>query len=201
MEEIGQVTKPGGRLVLVVPAFPGLLAERDENLGHLRRYTKAALKALPRDAEVIVAELFPIVVEWHRTHLQSLKVPLDDRRVRIHEGDVGGLLGFGNNNRFHAIALDTDNGPDATCLSSNASFYDEVGIERIKQSLEPKGVLAVWSAHEDPKFSRRLGVAGFDVITETVRGYQRKGARHTIFLARLGGGRRRGSQHNRRRSR
>ena len=150
---------------------------------------RAALEALPRDAEVVVAEVFPIVVEWHRRYLGSLQVPLDDPRVRIHEGDVDGLLRFDGKNRFHAIVLDTDNGPDATCLSSNASFYDEVGIERMKQSLEPEGVLAVWSAHDDAKFSRRLGKAGFRVSTETVRGHQRKGPRHTIFLATLGDGR------------
>ncbi len=144
---------------------------------------RAALDALPVGAEVVVGEVFPIVVAWHETHLQSLGVPLDDQRVRVHDGDVSDLLGFGERDHYDAIVLDTDNGPDATCLSSNASLYDDLGIERIKQSLEPGGVLAVWSAHPDPKFSRRLRRHGFSVETETVRGHRRKGPRHTIFLA------------------
>ncbi len=144
---------------------------------------RAVLDALPRDAEIVVGEVFPIVVTWHKTHLQDLRVPLDDPRVRVHAGDVIDLLGLDRSDRFHAIVLDTDNGPDATCLSSNASLYDDQGIERIKQSLEPGGVLAVWSAHADPKFERRLHRHGFSVTTETVRGYRRKGPRHTIFLA------------------
>jgi len=144
---------------------------------------RAALDALPGDAEVVVSEVFPIVVAWHETHLRSLGVPLDDPRVRVHDGDVADLLGVDGRDRYHAIVLDTDNGPDATCLSSNASLYDDLGIERIKRSLEPGGVLAVWSAHIDPKFSRRLCRHGFSVTTETVRGHRRKGPRHTIFLA------------------
>ena len=144
---------------------------------------RAALDALPVGAEVVVGEVFPIVVAWHETHLQSLGVPLDDQRVRVHDGDVSDLLGFDERDRYHAIVLDTDNGPDATCLSSNASLYDDLGIERIKQSLEPGGVFAVWSAHPDPKFSRRLRRGGFAVQTETVRGHRQKGSRHTIFLA------------------
>ncbi len=144
---------------------------------------RSALDTLPDGAEVVVGEVFPIVVAWHQTHLQSLGVPLDDPRVRVHEGDVSDLLGWDGRHRYHAIVLDTDNGPDATCLPSNASLYDDLGIERIKQSLEPGGVLAVWSAHTDPKFSRRLRRHGFSVTMETVRGHRRKGPRHTIFLA------------------
>ncbi len=144
---------------------------------------QAALAVLPERAEVVVAEVFPIVVEWHTRHLQSLGVPLGDHRVRLYEGDVGNLLRLNGGDRYQAVMLDTDNGPDATCLSSNASLYDDLGVEGIKQSLEPGGVLAVWSAHPDPKFSRRLRRAGFAVRTETVRGHRRKGSRHTIFVA------------------
>ena len=144
---------------------------------------QAALDTLPSHAEVIVAEVFPIIIKWHERHLQSLGVPLNDQRVRVHEGDVGDLLGFDDRDRYQAIVLDTDNGPDATCLSSNASLYDDRGIERIKKSLEPGGVLAVWSAHSDRKFSQRLWRHGFSVKTETVRGHRRKGPQHKIFLA------------------
>ncbi len=144
----------------------------------------AALEVLPREAEVVQAEVFPVVLEWHHKHLQSLAVPLDDPRVRIHIGDVARLIARHEGPRFHAILLDTDNGPDATCVDSNVSLYDDSGVALTRAALEPGGTLAVWSAHREPTFTRRLRRAGFRVREEIVRGHGRKGPRHTIFLAR-----------------
>ena len=111
---------------------------------------KSALQALPADAEVVQAEAFPIVVEWHRRHLQGLAAPLDDPRVHIHIGDVVDLVRHHSGPRYAAILLDTDNGPDAMCIDTNASLYDETGIEIIRSTLRPGGTLAVWSAHAAP---------------------------------------------------
>ena len=44
--EIFRVLKPGGRLLVTVPAFPSLWSEHDEALHHFRRYTKPRLKDL-----------------------------------------------------------------------------------------------------------------------------------------------------------
>lgn len=144
---------------------------------------KAALEALSDDAEVVQAEMFPVILEWHRQHLQSLAVPLDEPRVRLHIGDVAELIRRHDGPPYNAILLDTDNGPDAMCIGSNASLYDEAGLELIKLALQPGGILAVWSAHDAPAFSKRLRRSGFKVSTEIVRGHGRKGPRHTIFLA------------------
>jgi len=143
----------------------------------------AALEVLPPGAEVVQAEVFPVVLEWHREHLQSLAVPLDDPRVRVQIDDVSRLIARGDGPRFDAILLDTDNGPDALCIGANASLYDTPGIERIKAALQPRGTLAVWSAHPDPAFVRRLRRAGFRVHQERVRGHRGKGPRHTVFVA------------------
>jgi hypothetical protein len=43
--------------------------------------------------------------------------------------------------------------------------------------------LAVWSAHPDSGFSRRLRDAGFAVETHGIRAGRDKGARHTIWIA------------------
>jgi SAM-dependent methyltransferase len=40
-----ELLAPGGRLVLLVPAFPGLYGSLDRALGHYRRYTRALLRA------------------------------------------------------------------------------------------------------------------------------------------------------------
>ncbi|MEO8405400.1 MAG: class I SAM-dependent methyltransferase [Chitinophagaceae bacterium] len=39
-----QLLKPGGHLVILSPAFPGLFSPFDKAIGHYRRYTKASLK-------------------------------------------------------------------------------------------------------------------------------------------------------------
>lgn len=144
---------------------------------------KAALEVLPPDAEVIQAEVFPIVVAWHREHLEALAVPLDDERVRVEIADVARFIAHHEGSPFDAILLDTDNGPDAMCVGSNAALYGDGGIELIRAALRPGGALAVWSAHRDPSFVRRLRRARFRVREETVRGHAGKGPRHTIYLA------------------
>lgn len=46
MAQLAQAVAAGGRLVVDAPAFPALHGKRDAALGHLRRYTKAQLRAL-----------------------------------------------------------------------------------------------------------------------------------------------------------
>ncbi len=44
LERFQQILPPGGRVVLLVPAFQALYGPIDANLGHFRRYTKASLR-------------------------------------------------------------------------------------------------------------------------------------------------------------
>jgi hypothetical protein len=54
---------------------------------------RAALGALGKDAEVVIAELVPAVVRWNREFLGQLAAhPLRDRRVRVKEQDVGHVM-------------------------------------------------------------------------------------------------------------
>ena len=146
---------------------------------------RATLDIIPRDAEVVVAELAPAVVEWNRGVLGPLAgYPLKDRRVRIIMGDVADALRscFA---RFDAILLDVDNGPSAFTSEDNARLYSDVGLTAAREALKPGGVLAVWSAREDRKFEQRLRYNGFAAQTERVRARLKKGGpRHVIFLAR-----------------
>jgi len=43
VDELGRVMRPGGWLLLCVPAFPALSGRHDELFGHLRRYTRGPL--------------------------------------------------------------------------------------------------------------------------------------------------------------
>lgn len=145
---------------------------------------RAALGALPQDAQVTVAELVPEVVSWARGPMAEIhKGSLDDPRVKIHIGDVGALI-RSNSRHFDAILLDVDNGPDGLTRTSNDSLYDLTGLHAAKSALRPKGVLAVWSSAPDAAFTRRLHQVGFTAEEVNVRANgKRGGARHTLWFA------------------
>ena len=46
LAECHRVLRPGGLLVVLVPAWPSLWSERDDRAGHLRRYTRSSLRAV-----------------------------------------------------------------------------------------------------------------------------------------------------------
>lgn len=50
VEEIKRVLKPGGRVLIAVPADPRLWSEHDDAVSHLRRYTRESLTKLFEDA-------------------------------------------------------------------------------------------------------------------------------------------------------
>lgn len=144
----------------------------------------AALKVLGEDAEVVVAELVPGVVEWNRGPLGAAAGrPLDDPRTRVSLGDVGELLRR-EPGGFDAIMLDVDNGPEGLTRRENDWLYSPRGLAAAQQALRPEGVLAVWSAGQDPVFTERLRRVGLLVEEVTVRAHRPgKGAKHRIWLA------------------
>ena len=149
---------------------------------------RATLDALPTAASVIVAELLPTVVEWNRNVLAALADhPLKDRRVEVIVGDVADTIAS-SRDRFDAVLLDVDNGPDAFTATGNDRLYGDAGLAAIKRSLKSGGIVGVWSAWESRKFQQRLRYAGFDVKVEHVRARLKKGGpHHTIFLGRIRG--------------
>ena len=145
---------------------------------------RAALAALGPDAGIAVAELVPAVVKWARGPMTEVfGDSLADPRVSIHEGDVGQLIRSGPS-AFDAILLDVDNGPEGLTRDSNDVLYDLQGLGAARTALRPGGVLAVWAARPDLKFTQRLRKAGFDVDEVTVRANKaRAGAKHVIWIA------------------
>ncbi len=143
----------------------------------------AALAHLGRDATVVVVELVPAVVTWNREHLGHLAGhPLRDPRVKVRVEDVGAVM-RASPAAFDAILLDVDNGPEGLTRAGNDALYGRAGLAVARAALRQKGVLAVWSARPDPAFTRRLRAAGFRVDEQEVRARERKGAKHTIWLA------------------
>lgn len=144
----------------------------------------AALQSLGPDAQVVVAELVPAVVEWNRGPLAACAGhPLEDARATVREGDVAKIL-QNERNAFDAILLDVDNGPEGLTHKHNDWLYSIDGLTAAYSALRPEGVLAVWSAGPDDEFTQRLRKVGFDVDVQRVRAHgSHKKARHVIWLA------------------
>ena len=142
---------------------------------------RAALAGLPKDAQVVVAELVPQVLDWARGPMSELAAGcLDDKRVTIHTGDVVEAIARGN---FDAVLLDVDNGPDGLSRAGNDRLYAVRGLEMTRKALRPGGMLAVWSAGPSKLFTTNLQRAGFKVEELQVRANKGRGVRHVIWVA------------------
>jgi spermidine synthase len=145
---------------------------------------RAALAVLPAGSSVLVAELVPEIIDWARGPMARLTAGcLDDPRVTLVGGDVGEVIG-GARHEYDAILLDVDNGPDGLTRVGNDGLYSDAGLKAAKAALVKRGILAVWSAGDDPAFTRRLAANGF--VPNPIRTRARangKGAQHSIWLA------------------
>lgn len=145
---------------------------------------RAALEALPDRASVTVAELIPEIIEWARGPMAELTAGcLDDPRVEVAQTDVAALIGEARD-KYDAVLLDVDNGPDGLTRPENDRLYSSSGLATARSALKPGGILAIWSAATDDAFTRRLRQSGFVVDQVAVRARANgKGPRHTIWFA------------------
>jgi spermidine synthase len=144
---------------------------------------RAALAGFGADAGFVVAELVPAVIAWARGPMAELTAGcLEDPRVTIQEGDVGGMIASGRAG-FDAILLDVDNGPDGLSRAANDRLYTQRGLETARKALRPKGLLAIWSAAPSDAFTNRLRRAGFVVDVIQARANKGRGVRHVIWAA------------------
>jgi spermidine synthase len=148
---------------------------------------RAVLDTLPATAEVVVAELNPVVHAWCRGPLAVLtNSAVSDPRVTVEIGDVARRIRQsavqGGEARFDAIVLDLYRGPHLKTHQRDDPLYGSRAIENARAALKPGGVLAVWGENYDEGFVKRLQSAGFTVTTQRPG---RGGLRHAVFLARL----------------
>jgi len=147
---------------------------------------EAALDNLPADAEVVVAELNPIMVKWCRGPIAHFTGgAVDDPRVKIVIDDVAAVIRFaaikGQGNRFDAIILDLYDGPHGGAPGRGEYLYGDMAIALSSSALKAGGVFAVWSEDPDKAFEKRLKAAGFSVIRQRPG---RGGRRHVVYIAR-----------------
>jgi hypothetical protein len=87
--------------------------------------------------------------------------------------------------RWHAILLDVDNGPDAFTSAANARLYGQRGLVACKHALVAGGVLGVWSVADDRGFTGRLQSAGFEVTRHRVAARPNSSVKHVVWIARV----------------
>lgn len=147
----------------------------------LRRLVEIA----PADAEIVVVELLPAIVEWNRTHLAGLNGGcLADPRVRVVVADVRTFLFTSTPGTYDAMLLDVDNGPSAMVNEDNEKLYSGRGLQRILNLLPAGGRLCVWSASIDERFTARMERIGFEV--NVVRAKTHKGSHCSAYAIFVG---------------
>ena len=178
----------GSEMMLAELSCPEIAERKNANVligGLGMGYTlSAALRLLHPDADVLLAELVPSVVEWNKNVLGSLAGdPLKDSRVTVVIEDVINIIN-NNTSAFDAILLDVDNGPNSLTQEGNDELYSMSGVAMIHRALRPGGVVAVWSSSPDTGFMQRLNRSSFHVLEKKVRGRtHKKGPVHTIWIA------------------
>lgn len=144
----------------------------------------AALRILPADAQVVVAELVAGIISWNENPDYALAgAALRDTRVDLRHADVVTVLEE-NPGAFDAIMLDVDNGAEPLSTAANAPLYRIAGIRMASAALRPGGRIAYWSAGDDPTFATALRDAGLLVEVARARAHATSGGWHTLFVAR-----------------
>ena len=106
---------------------------------------------------VDLLELEEAVIRWNRGVLRQVNGgALEDTRVQIHMEDLVQFLqrkkDEKHNALYHAIVLDTDNGPHWLSRDANRLLYNTRGTTLLKERLLPGGTLSVWSASPVPAY-------------------------------------------------
>ena len=143
----------------------------------------AALRILPPDARVVVAELVADVIAWNNNADWALAGDaMRDPRVTIIHDDVGNVL-RSNPGAFDAIMMDVDNGAESFTTGSNKKLYGEKGIRTAMAALRPGGRIAYWSVDTEPAFVRALKGFGLSVQVHKVRSHATSGGYNSVIVA------------------
>ena len=161
-------------------------------------FSLAEAAAEPRWGRITVVEREPAIIAWHRgdpdapggdagrgaAHGPLARISaaaLADPRTEVVQADLTTLL-RAPGDRYDALCLDVDNGPDWTVTEDNRGLYTPEGLAACRDRLTPGGVLAVWSARPSPAFEDALRRAGFTAVrTEEVS--VARGAPDVVHLA------------------
>ncbi len=144
-------------------------------------FSAAEALRCPHTSAVTVIEREPAVIGWHASHLRGFSGgALEDPRVRVERADLLDWLAT-TADRYDALCLDIDNGPEWTVTEGNSALYGPAGLELMAARLRPGGALAVWSAGAAPAFEARLRERFGDVVALPVQ--VARGEPDLVYLA------------------
>lgn len=95
MADLVGLLKPGGRLVLTVPAMPSLFGPKDRRVGHYRRYTRSSLLELYRKNQLRVLNVrywngLGVPISW--VSLKLLRREVDESARRSDRGAIKAFI-------------------------------------------------------------------------------------------------------------
>jgi spermidine synthase len=129
----------------------------------------AVLRDFGATSDVVVSELVPEVVEWHRGPLSEVSHgAIDDPRVSVQAIDVAKLI-RGERGAFDAILLDVDNGPRGLTSKANDWLYTLAGLRAAHEALRPRGILDGRSTGARTRRRGRLALPHLDRAPHVIR--------------------------------
>lgn len=144
---------------------------------------QAALAALPKAAQVTVAELNSRVIDWCRGPARTAaNGAAHDTRVQFIVGDVTEEIARAaerESGRYDAILWDLYVGPSDGPRAANDPLYGTRSLRRTYAALRPGGVFGVWGEGRSSSFEARLRHVGF--VQELIR-TKGGGLHHVVFL-------------------
>jgi spermidine synthase len=140
---------------------------------------RAVLDITPVEAQVVVAEINPVVVEWCRGPLgPATNEAIRDPRVSVEVGDVAAVIARAPAGAFDLVLLDLYEGPNSSTQTPDDPFYGSAALARARHALAPRGVLGVWSEDADAAFERRFSASQFSVTKHSIGS---GGRRHFVY--------------------
>lgn len=144
---------------------------------------RAVLSYVAKDANILVSELMPAVVQWNSNPAYPFGAQsMQDSRVEVRVQNVSEIIEKATSS-FDAILLDVDNGPSALTHAANQNLYTLAGVKRLHKALRMGGRACIWSVGDDKAFSQLLLRTGFQVETVQTRTHDTSGGSRTIFIA------------------
>ena len=145
---------------------------------------KRVLELVGKDAVVHVSELLPEIVQWNRDLLRSVNGNLlDDPRVKVLVKDVFKVMRESGKDRYDAILLDVDHTPSSWVQKDNRRLYERAGFSVVQRALNLGGLVAYWSAGDEPDFVNRMRSAGFFTQAYEAKAHTTaKRAAHRIYV-------------------
>jgi spermidine synthase len=173
----------------------GLEGERDVVVGGLGLgYTAVEVLENKMVRRLLVIDLFPEVIDWHKNNLVPMgRILSEDKRCEMRPGDffdlaLTGFDTFDNSRKFDAVLLDIDHSPKHFLDEKNGSFYTAEGLERFRTQIRAGGTFALWSNDPvDGEFTGRLesvfGAAAAHNI-EFANPYSNSTSVNSVYVAR-----------------